>query len=459
MKTRFISHNPTNRRVILIFSGWSTTPDFYSDLHTEGWDIIIVYDYTDKYLNTDILKEYSTVFILAWSLGVRAAELVAKDLLEIGIAAAFAVNGTPFPADDQYGIPPFIYDGTEANLTFKNLMRFRNRMDAGSLSGSKFKIESDADDDDAILRLKKELRNLHDGTESIQLPWKRAYISDNDRIFPVANQIIAWSSFLPSLQIIHKKAGHYLPLDEIIANITPDHVKIAERFSKAVSTYDSNASAQDHIASHLAELIPQKAKIKKNLKMLEIGPGSGRLTHHLRSAISPEHVTFIDLYPLQSFNLFQNEEYVVGDAEEWIEKVGPEEYDIIASSSVIQWFADPKRFFRNVKRALRPKGFFLCSTFLPGNLQELDVLRPSPLLYHSREEIETMLKPLFSDIFLEEERIVMDFKSPKEALLHLKLTGVGGGSSASTRNLLTRLPANPKLTFKTLYIRAHNNFK
>ncbi|MDE7509628.1 MAG: methyltransferase domain-containing protein, partial [Muribaculaceae bacterium] len=138
-----------------------------------------------------------------------------------------------------------------------------------------------------------------------------------------------------------------------------------------------------------------------------------------------------------------------------METAPSDSFDIVASASTIQWFADPLRFFRNVRRVLRPGGVFLCSTFLPGNLAELDVLRPSPLLYRSREEIESMLQLLFHSLQLEEEIIPMDFPSPREALLHLKLTGVGGGSKATVRNLLTSLPDRPRLTYVCLYIRAY----
>ena len=45
MKTRLIFHTPSCRRLLLIFSGWSTSPGFYSDLRAEGWDIMLEKEY------------------------------------------------------------------------------------------------------------------------------------------------------------------------------------------------------------------------------------------------------------------------------------------------------------------------------------------------------------------------------------------------------------------------------
>ena len=171
--------------------------------------------------------------------------------------------------------------------------------------------------------------------------------------------------------------------------------------------------------------------------------------------LKPAEATFIDLYPLQPFGIARQERYVVGDAEEWIEQDPDKGYDLIASASTIQWFADPERFFANAAAKLRPGGRLVCSTYLPGNLAELDPLRPAPLIYRTRDELSEMLGRHFSHVELSEERISIDFESPRQALMHLKLTGVGGGTSRSmTRHLLTALPPHPRFTYRSLYILA-----
>lgn len=454
MKTSLIFHEASNRRVILLFSGWSTTPVFYSGLNARGWDIMLVYDYSSPDFDAEILCEYSTVYILAWSLGVAAAEKIAGKLPLHLVSAAFAVNGTLFPADDARGIPDSIYDGTRSNLSQSNLRRFRRRMAPAHLADSEFMLEQDLNPDFAITRLQKELEALRNPAMESLLPWKRTYIGKDDRIFPPLNQIRAWKEHPSRPQIVSLPEGHWIDLQQTIHEITPDHSGIARRFSRAVSTYDNNASAQQHIVRRLISLLNFNNEIISAPDLLEIGPGSGRLTRELGRRIHPASATFVDLYPLPQFGIAPKETYITGDAEEWMENAPEKTFGIVASASVIQWFADPRRFFRNVRRVLRPGGLFLCSTFLTGNLAELDVLRPAPLLYRSREELEGMLNPLFPRLELREETIQLDFDSPKDALLHLKLTGVGGGTHATVRNLLTALPQRPRLTYRCLYIKA-----
>lgn len=468
MKTRLIFHTPSCRRLLLIFSGWSTSPGFYSDLRAEGWDIMLVYDYTSLDFNTSVLKPYSTIFIIAWSLGVAAAETAARRHFRPGvISAAFAVNGTLSPADDRCGIPTDIYDGTASRLDPRNLRRFRHRM-SGPRDPYRFPEDSSAAISEQeensvellIARLRDELASLRrpiapeSGTKS-PIRWKRVYISDADLIFPPEAQRLSWSSHPDEPQIVSVRAGHYLPLQQVIDDVTPDLPRIGEKFSKASATYNDNATAQNMIASRLASLCEADRKEDCGMKILEIGPGSGTLTRHLGRMLKPAEATFIDLYPLQPFGIARQERYVVGDAEEWIEQDPDKGYDLIASASTIQWFADPERFFANAAAKLRPGGRLVCSTYLPGNLAELDPLRPAPLIYRTRDELSEMLGRHFSHVELSEERISIDFESPRQALMHLKLTGVGGGTSRSmTRHLLTALPPHPRFTYRSLYILA-----
>lgn len=458
MKIKYIRHIPS-RRLILIFSGWSSTPSLYSELSAEGWDIAVAYDYSSLEFDPRILEQYSTVFVIAWSLGVSAAEKAFRLNPYLNrIKAAFAINGTTSPAHDKMGIPVEIYDGTLNALSVPNLRRFRRRI--SSLSDqfrfpqdSAFRLEEEADDASAIDRLKMELRNLREPSATTVLPWKRAYISLSDRIFSADNQIAAWSSIESEPQIIRMEGGHYLPLQLVINEVTPDHRRIADRFRKAAPTYDNNAVAQIHIARRLADRAALLMAGKTRLKVLEIGPGSGVLSKELSGRLNIADFTFIDLYPIPKFNMAEVEDYIVADAEEWMEG-NFDKFDLIISASTIQWFSDPDRFFANAAGKLKDGGALVCSTFLPGNLAELDVLRPSPLLYRSETELRKMLSKHFNDIEMNTEDIRLDFSSPREALMHLKLTGVGGGSKANVRNLLTSLPPRPHLTYRTLYFSA-----
>lgn len=464
MKTRIIFSQPGNRRLILIFAGWSTTPAFYRDLHAEGWDIAVVWDYRDLDFDPAVINDYSSIFIIAWSMGVAAAAHAADTTLDARrISAAFAVNGTLYPSSDSYGIPEAIYESTRATLNARNLLKFTKRM--GYVSPTPETLPPVPPEDFYIPdfdSLAFELENMRSKALRGQLPWKRVYVSENDRIFPAASMRAYWLTDPAQPDIINLDAPHYIHLQKVIDEVTPDLPKIGERFQRAVPTYEANASAQQQIIDNLIDFLPESAD-KSVKSMLEIGTGSGLFTRALTQRLtSLEEATYLDLYPVTELNLAPKETYIREDAEKWILDAPDVSFDLIASANTMQWFADPESFFRNSARALRADGYFLCSTFIKGNLEELDSRRPSPLIYREEEELHEMLHRHFRSVFLRSEPIRLEFPTRRELLLHLKLTGVAGGSPSG---LPCILPPNPStspdiesftLTYRPLYILARN---
>ncbi len=469
MRFEFISRTRGNTRLIILFSGWSTAPGFYEACLLPGWDTIVVWDYieTDRieplrdtcrdhvFLETfdDVIGRYKTRFILAWSLGVAAAEhLAATGVLNAdNIAAAFAVNGTPFPSDDDFGIPEAIYSGTAASLDSRNLMKFRRRMTGRHDLFTELPKET-ADETrktayiDDIQSLKRQLEVLSViNTEGIHLPWLRVYIGENDLIIPPANQKRFWSE--KGVYTVSLATGHYIPLDIVAKKIIPDLNRIAHKFSEA-KEYDDNADAQKRVARDLSEMLPEMPECR----MLEIGTGSGYFSRLAAERLKPRHITYIDLNALPEFGLAPSEKYFQGDAEQLLDGITDNSFDAVVSSSTMQWFADPERFFANVSRILKPKGIFVCSTYLPGNLGELDDLRPSPLLYRPETELRRMLGRHFGEFETVPMEIRLSFPSRRRLLLHLKRTGVAGATTA--KNPISSLPESPTLTYRPLLIKA-----
>ena len=164
-------------------------------------------------------------------------------------------------------------------------------------------------------------------------------------------------------------APHYIDLSEIIHSILPSGSKVGERFMKASATYDSQAHAQREITLHLAAMGQTDTPIRR---VIEIGPGTGMLTRLIDERWHPEIMELVDLYPTDRFDIAAEQRLHIANAEEWIEDMAerePGSIDAIVSASAIQWFADPRRFFRNAARLLRPGGLLLCSTFLPDNME------------------------------------------------------------------------------------------
>ncbi len=445
MKIEFISHNPENSSLILIFAGWSTAPSLYEDVRMTGWDVAVIYDYDNLNLDFSFLDKYSTIWVFAWSLGVRIAAIT---LPSNKITAAYAINGTLNPVDNEEGIPVAIYNGTAENLDARNLKKFRRRM---APDADTFRRVFDTDFcEDEIVSLKKQLYliGLLD-VPNTELPWRRAYIGTDDKIFPPANMERCWNKI--GVEIVKLPNAHYIPLLSIVKSVIPDYDTIAKRFHDAHNTYNDNARAQRMIVNTLAGLL-STLNIPTGAKILEIGPGTGLFTDKYAKVLKPAEVHFVDIAPLRPMNVADKEIYFCEDAEKWMREC-VDKYDCILSSSTIQWFANIPEFLYNCSKSLRLGGVVVLSSFLPGNLGELDALRPSPIHYHTETEYREWLEKYFTDIEIHTEKILMEFSSPRELLMHLKHTGVAG-SAPSPHVSPAALRSIHTITYHPIYITA-----
>lgn len=440
-----------NRRLILIFTGWGTGPELYKDVEIPGWDVAVVFRIDSKPIDFSKFHGYYTIYLFAWSLGVYMADL---KLPADRITKAFAINGTVAPVHDSYGIPVKVFRGTADNLNPRNLTKFRRRTMPDSQTFARLFPEEASRMMCSCLAAQlydvMEIRNP--GECAPRLQWTRAYIGSGDRIFPPENLEAAWK-LDPEVEIVRTDDAHFMDIPAIIRSVIADTCKVSSRFSKAAGTYDSHAIPQRMIALHLASLLKGSVDRTRIHRILEIGPGTGFLTRSWSKFLTPEHTDFVDITSAGPFPIPGIAAYHVADAEAWtanqaLQKAGcGNKYDLIVSSSVIQWFADIPRFINNCADILHVGGCLALSTFLPGNLCELDALRPAPLLYPSVEELKNALSVDFDILIFDTSTIRMEFESRRHLLLHLKNTGVGG--SAATK--IT--PSSPltSLTYRPVF--------
>ncbi len=453
MKLTFISHNPASRRLIIIFAGWSSNIEFYRSSKIDGWDLLICHDYDTIEPLGNKLDQYSTIYLYAWSLGVAAAEIAMQGA---NVTRAYAINGSPVPVSDLFGIPTQIYHSTRDNLNERNLAKFRRRMVNSAVEMNELTSFLIGEDDVDNLKLQlSTIENLtSQDTNNRSIKWNRAYISTEDKIFPIDNLRLVWEKYNCNTEVITLNRPHYFPIDGIVKNTVPDTSCIGSAFKEALTTYTSNSLPQQKIANHLASIIPYEKRVIKDV--VEIGTGTGYFTSKYFEKISPESIIHIDLFPIPHLNLIPSEEYVVEDAEEWMENTD-NDVDLILSASAIQWFCDIDTFFRNCSRILKKrKGKLICSTFGKQNLKELNELRPSPIYYLSVDEIKGSLEKYFDDVEIEEELITEKFDSVCELLKHLRDTGVKGNAAGhrSLKRIVSIFGDIPSLTYHPIYIRA-----
>ena len=111
MKT-YIRRREKNNQLVVLYGGWGTDENVFTPLCNDDFDFILFYNYSaDEALVLPEMKTYEKITLIGWSLGVWAAEYLSP---KTGIKpdVTIAVNGTPVPADDQYGIPLNVFEGT-----------------------------------------------------------------------------------------------------------------------------------------------------------------------------------------------------------------------------------------------------------------------------------------------------------------------------------------------------------
>lgn len=411
--------------MLLIYAGWSVDASYFEGLHCPGYDIAVAHEYSR--LKAPAIGNYDEVVLIAWSLGVHAAEITAHGL---PLTLTIAVNGTSTPVSDTFGIPEVIYKATAQNLSEQTLTKFRRRMGAPEMPRGKRNIQE----------LQSELINFP--CRNIEFRWDRAVISADDRIFPTDNQQRAWHG---KAEITMIPGGHTPDFQQIIDRFVINKQLVTDRFTQGQASYDAASEVQKKIADNLFCLW-EKYGLNAD-SILEIGSGTGYLTKKYRQFV--HNITQWDISPM-------SEEVIKTDAEVAIRKVNTL-FDAIISASTMQWFNSAAAFLNHCVNAVRSDGLVVLSTFGPETFRELTTAGVIPLPYLNEQSLRRITPVEFEILELHSELIVKYFDSPLDILRHLKATGVNARSCRyNVREMMRRYPRNDngeyELTYQPIYL-------
>lgn len=201
MKT-YIRRREENDSLVVIFGAWGTDENVFVPMCNDEFDFILFYHYSaDQALVLPEMKTYKRITIIGWSLGVWAAEYLTPST---GIVPdlTIAVNGTPVPLDDHYGIPARSFEESLNNITKESIDKFYIRMFGNRRT---YNLNSDKIPHRTLKSFHVEMRWLYNRIMEQKDPgftWNYAVTSKSDRIFPSDNVIKYWNKQNNTRQII-----------------------------------------------------------------------------------------------------------------------------------------------------------------------------------------------------------------------------------------------------------------
>lgn len=430
-------------RLVLIFAGWGMDARMFRNLRRGGYDIAVVHSYHTPAVVPEWLDNYGEICVVAWSYGVSMAERVLQQHPQWPVTLRVAVNGTPMPVSDDYGIPERIYHATLDGLSERTVYKFYRRI---CMDATEFGTWKEVMPQRTLDSLVAELELFGNLTSVEPQRWDIAYIAANDAIIPPDNQRRAWQSVS---DIRQRDSAHLPDFQRLLDEVLIDKSDVAEKFYNHSGTYCSNATVQRSMCGHVDELLRDNLPARVE-RMVEIGAGTGLLTRLYDKWLKPSR---LELWDISVVDPGLPGEHRKCDAEPEVNRL--ENVDVIASSATIQWMNNPRQFVAGCAAALAPGGVAVVSTFGPDTFQEISSMLPNALRYISADEWRGLQFP--ECVLTVEERMErLEFASSRELLRHISLTGVNGcgtPAAASQRACRAILQSGVNtLTYHSIYL-------
>jgi malonyl-CoA O-methyltransferase len=165
--------------------------------------------------------------------------------------------------------------------------------------------------------------------------------------------------------------------------------KISKAFSRKAKIYDENTDIQKICAEELLELINFYVKPEENLKILDIGCGTGFLSKCLKQKF--EVINCDISFEMCKIANFSN---LAINANMHLLPIKENSLDAVISSFSLHWSDDLEKVFDEIYKILKPEGVFIISLPLSGSLKEVSEAflnsNQSDIINKFPEEIEIL---------------------------------------------------------------------
>ena len=190
MQEAWLKQNGENRDLIIFMLGWAATPNAVLHIDPPGCDVLACYDHrTIAPLAPERFARYRRIYLFAWSFGVWVAEQCCR---ELPLYKAVALNGTPFPVDDRWGMRLRVVMRTMQGLARVGMNPF-NEKTYGGLRYIPEGPYADRSIEEKIDELSL-LAERSKADSAAHIKWDAAYIATKDEIFPPDKMRDYWHS-------------------------------------------------------------------------------------------------------------------------------------------------------------------------------------------------------------------------------------------------------------------------
>ncbi len=221
-----------------------------------------------------------------------------------------------------------------------------------------------------------------------------------------------------------------------------DKTRVRRAFSRRAAEYDAHAVVQRRAADRLLEIALPGTPVPRSI--LDVGAGTGALLARLAQVFPRATLAGVDLaagMALAARRRSVRAHLGVGDAEAL--PFGAAAFDLVLSTSTLQWLPRLERAFAEASRVLVPGGTVAVSFFGGETLRELRGAWREALpagacdrshCFHGERDVAAALAEagLAADV-LTSERVVEHHAHPIALLHSLKHMGAGNAFAATDR--------------------------
>ncbi len=226
-----------------------------------------------------------------------------------------------------------------------------------------------------------------------------------------------------------------------------DKAGVRAAFDRAGPTYEATAVLQSRVAE---ELLSRLEPFDFHpAVILDLGAGTGRLTGELKRRYRRSLVIALDLAPgmlreaARHQRFLRRFERVCADASSLPLAAGS--VDIVFSNLMLQWCEPLDETLAQVRRVLKPQGFFLFSTFGPDTLKELRSAWAQADSYNHVNRFidmhdvgDALVRAGFLEPVLDVERLQVTYGDALDLMRDLKSIGARNVTAGRARALAGR---------------------